>query len=117
MIYRILADTVVIFHFLWIVFLIIGGFWGRRNIQIKFLHLSGLGYAIFVQSFNIYCPLTYIETWLRAKHNPSMSYEGSFIAHYLEKLIYIEISREIILLLTVILILFNLFFYLRRQLH
>ncbi|MFQ6082984.1 MAG: hypothetical protein ACE5WD_06465 [Candidatus Aminicenantia bacterium] len=34
--------------------------------------------------------------WLREKHNPSLSYNGSFIINYLEKLIYLKISREII---------------------
>ncbi len=29
MLYKLIADGVVLFHFLWILFLIFGGFWGR----------------------------------------------------------------------------------------
>lgn len=113
-IYKIFADIVVIIHFLWIVFLVIGGFFGRRNRVIKFFHLGGLAFAFIIQIFDWYCPLTHLETWLRAKHDPSLSYSGSFIAYYLEKLIYIEVSQWIIFVLTVLLIVFNFVFYLKK---
>jgi len=113
-IYKIFADIVVLIHFLWIIFLITGGFLGRRNRIIKFFHLGGLFFAFIIQIFEWYCPLTHLETWLREKHDPSLSYSGSFIIHYLEKLIYIELSSWIIFILTVLLIIFNVFLYLRR---
>jgi len=113
-IYKIFADIVVLIHFLWIIFLITGGFLGRRNRVIKFFHVGGLFFAFIIQIFDWYCPLTHLETWLREKHDPSLSYSGSFIIHYLEKLIYIELSHWIIFILTVLLIIFNAFLYLRR---
>ena len=53
MIYRILADAVVIIHFLWIVFLFLGGFFGRKIMAVKIFHLSGLFFAFFIQVIKI----------------------------------------------------------------
>jgi len=112
--YKILADIVVLVHFLWILFLILGAFPGVRNKAIKIFHISGLVFAFVLQIFGWYCPLTHLEVWLRAKHDPSLAYAGSFIIHYVEGLIYVEISSWLILFLTVLLIGFNVWFYLRR---
>lgn len=114
MIYKILADTVVLIHFLWIVFLILGALWGRRSRTVKVLHISGLVFAVFIQVFDIYCPLTYLEVWLRAAHDPALSYTGSFIVHYIEKLVYIELSSKAIFVLSILLCGFNGWVYLRR---
>lgn len=102
MIYRILADLVVLIHFLWIVFLISGAFVGRKCRLIKYLHIGGLGFAFLIQIFGWYCPLTHLEVWLRSKHEPSMGYRGSFIIHYVEKIVYIELQSWIIFLMTLI---------------
>ena len=102
--YKILADIVVLVHFLWILFLIFGAFPGVANKAIKIFHISGLVFAFVSQIFGWYCPLTHLEVWLRAKHDPSLSYTGSFIIHYVEGLIYIEISAGLIFFLTLLLI-------------
>ncbi len=111
MIYKILADFVVVIHFLWIVFLFLGAIWGRRYLTIKIFHLSGLAFAIFIQVFNLYCPLTHIEVWLRSKHDPQLAYSGSFIIYYIDKLIYIEVQRYIIFIVTIILCALNILLY------
>ncbi len=115
MIYKLLADFVVFIHFFWILFLFLGVFWGRRNRVIKIFHLGGLGFALFLQAFGWYCPLTYLEVWLRAKHHPNLVYTGSFIIYYLEKLIYLEISPIVILMVTLLLSAFNLWIYLKKS--
>lgn len=112
--YKILADMVVLVHLLWILFLIFGAFPGVRNKAIKIFHISGLVFAFVIQIFGWYCPLTHLEVWLRAKHDPSLSYAGSFIIYYVEGLIYIEISAWLIFSLTLLLIVFNVCFYLRK---
>lgn len=115
MLFKILADLVVFIHFLWIVFLLSGALIGLRNKSIRFLHISGLIFAIFIQIMGWYCPLTYLEVWLRSMHDPSTAYPGSFIIHYVEKIVYLELSRGLIFLLTIILCGFNLWIYLRRK--
>src|SRR4030065_2725075 len=104
MTYKIFADIVVFIHFLWILFLILGAFPGVRNKAIKIFHVSGLVFAFVIQIFGWYCPLTHLEVWLRAKHDPSLAYAGSFIIHYVEGLIYIEISARLIFSLSLLLI-------------
>lgn len=101
MLLRILADIVVFIHFLWIVFLIFGACAGRRHQTVKYLHISGLAFAFMLQVFDWYCPLTYFEVWLRAQHDPGRLYAGSYIIHYLEKIIYMEVDRWVIVILTI----------------
>ena len=113
--YKILADIIVLIHFLWILFLIFGAFAGIRNKAIKIIHISGLVFAFVIQIFGWYCPLTDLEVWLRSKHDPSLAYAGSFIIHYVEGLIYIEISPWLIFALTLLLMVFNTWFYLGKK--
>jgi len=115
MLYKILADIVVSIHFLWIIFLFLGAYWGRKNKTIKIFHLLGLVFAFIIQIFDWYCPLTYLEIWLRSKHDPLLTYAGSFIIHYVEKVVYIELSRSLILIFTLFLCGLNIWFYLKRR--
>jgi len=113
MLYKIFADIVVLIHFLWIVFLFLGGIW-RKSKAVKIFHISGLSFALIIQIFNWYCPLTYLEVWLKSKHDFNLTYRGSFIIHYVEGIVYIELSRHLILVLTLFLCGFNAWFYLRK---
>ena len=115
MFYKVLADSLVLLHFLWILFLFFGGYWGWKRRFIRLFHLSGLFFALLIQSFDWYCPLTILEVWLRSRHDPTLGYAGSFIVHYVEKVIYIELRRSLILIFTVLLVAENLWFYLKRK--
>ena len=115
MLHKIFADFVVFVHFLWILFLIFGALLGVRNKAIKYIHVSGLLFAILIQIFGWYCPLTHLEFWLRSRHNPSIAYAGSFIIHYMERLVYLEISQTGILLATIGLVIFNSWLYLQKR--
>jgi hypothetical protein len=117
MLYKVLADVIVFVHFLWILFLIFGVFWGIRNRKVKFIHISALAFAVIIQVFHWYCPLTHLEAWLRAKHDPSLSYAGSFITHYIEKIVYIELSPALIFVLTIFLGGFSFWLYLKRKIR
>jgi hypothetical protein len=52
---------------------------------------------------------------LRSKHDSLLSYTGSFILHYVEKIVYIEVSRTVILLFTFFLLGLNAWLYLRKR--
>ncbi len=116
MFFRILADLTVLVHFLWIVFLFFGALWGVRNKWVRILHLSGFSFAILIQIFGWYCPLTHLEFWLNSKHVSDVTYTGSFIIHYVERLVYLELSPTVIFLITILLLAFNVCFYFRRKL-
>jgi Protein of Unknown function (DUF2784) len=111
-VYRMAADGVVAIHFAWILFLIGGAVIGRRVRWVMWTHLAALGYSVLLQVFSWICPLTYLELWLWNR-TPSGSYSGSFIAHYLEKLIYMEIPRGLVLVLTVAVIIISAVVYLK----
>lgn len=115
MLFKVAADGVVLIHFLWIIFLIFGVFIGRKYRPIKIFHIVGLGFAVTMQIFGWYCPLTHLEIWLRKRHDPSLAYSGSFIIHYMEKLIYIEFSPLVILLMTLVLVLISTYLYIKNS--
>ncbi len=115
MVYKVLADTVVLTHFLWIIFLILGWVWGRKHRVIKYVHILGLCFAFVINVFGLYCPLTDLEVWLQSRYAPGTAYTGSFIAHYLDKAIYIDLPMYVISLLTVFLCAFNVWVYLRKR--
>lgn len=115
MIYRYAADLVVLMHFLWIVFLVFGAFPGKRYRPIRIFHISGLGFAVIMQIFGWYCPLTHLELWLRQRHDPALAYTGSFIIHYIEKVVYLQLSPVIIFVLTLFLIAMSVCVYFRRK--
>jgi Protein of Unknown function (DUF2784) len=115
MTYKVLADAVVMVHFSWILFLIFGVFPGVRWRAVRIIHISGLAFAIVIQAFDRYCPLTDLEVWLRSKQDPCATYTGSFIVHYAEKLVYIDLPRWLILAATVLVVGFNTWIYLRKR--
>jgi hypothetical protein len=113
--YSTAADITVVLHFLWIVFLIFGAFIGRRHKWVKRIHLGGIAFALVLQFSGWYCPFTYLEIRLRRLHDPSQSYSGSFIIHYVEKIVYINLHPEVILLLTIVLAIISAWLYYPRK--
>lgn len=104
MLYKVLADITVFVHFLWVAFIVFGVFWGMRSRAVRVVHLLGLGLAVFLNLMGWYCPLTYLEIWLRQRQAPGAGYPGSFIAHYMEELIYVEVSFRALLVPTLLLL-------------
>jgi hypothetical protein len=115
MIYKILADLTVALHFAWILFLFLGAFWGVRNRRVKYFHLAGLGLACLIQVLDWYCPLTHLEIYLRARHDPSLAYAGSFIIYYLEQAVYLQVPHYAIVVTTLLLCGLNLFLYVKKD--
>ncbi len=115
MLFKTFADFVILVHFFWIIFLISGALWGVRNKLIRAVHLCGLSFAIVMQVFGWYCPLTHLEIWLRSQHNPGLNYSGSFIIHYLERIVYWEISQTAIFFFTILFSVFNSWFYFKKR--
>jgi Protein of Unknown function (DUF2784) len=115
MIYKILADMTVALHFAWILFLFLGAFWGVRNRWVKYFHLVGLAFAFLIQILDWYCPLTHLEIYLRAKHNPSLAYAGSFIIYYVEQVVYLQVPHYALVMVTAFLCGLNLFLYIKKH--
>jgi polyferredoxin len=104
MLFRLAADAVVIVHLLWIVFLVLGAWPGRRVAWVKWLHGGALTFSILLQLCGWVCPLTHLEVWLRARADSGGGYTGDFLAHYAEQLVYLTVPPHIVLLATLVII-------------
>lgn len=104
------ADAVVVLHLLWIVFLVLGALPGRRWPWVKWTHLASLAFSIALQIFGWICPLTHLEVWLR-RLGGAQPYEGTFIRHYVEQIVYAVIPRAALLIGTLVIVAFSLWMY------
>ena len=113
MIYRILADAVLILHFAFIAFALLGGLLVWRWPGLAWLHLPAAAWAAGIAFFGGICPLTPLENRLRAAGGDT-GYTGGFIEHQLEALIYPGwLTREIQVALGVVVLAVNLAAYAR----
>ena len=74
-----------------------------------------LVYGLMVEIFGWICPLTYLENWFRGKYDPSTTYVGDFIPHYIDKVVYLDISRIWLVFGAVGVVIFNLWIYYKRS--
>jgi len=88
-VYHILADILVAAHFLFILFVVIGGLLVIRKPSFAWVHLPAALWGAVVEIFGWICPLTPLENHLRTLAGESV-YGGDFIARYLLSLIYPE---------------------------
>ncbi|MDP1774898.1 MAG: DUF2784 domain-containing protein [Methylobacter sp.] len=87
MIYRLLADSVLVLHLLFIGFVIFGGLLARRLSWIALAHLPAACWGAFIELTGGLCPLTLMEVEFRQTAGDA-GYSGSFIEHYLLPVIY-----------------------------
>jgi uncharacterized membrane protein len=87
MLYALLADLIVLLHLLFILFVIAGGVLVLWRPSLAWLHLPCLLWGVFTIVSGSICPLTpwEVEFRLAAGQAP---YSGTFIAHYIEPVIY-----------------------------
>jgi len=85
--YRLLANTVVAVHALFIVFVVLGGFLAWRWRWVAAVHLPCAAWGVLIEYRQWICPLTPLENHLRAKAG-EQGYQGGFIEHYVLPAIY-----------------------------
>jgi hypothetical protein len=107
MLYAILADAVLVLHFVFVLFVLTGGLLALKWPRIIWLHLPVAAWGAIVECTGWLCPLTPLEQWLRTQAGQP-SYEQDFIAQYLLPLLYpFGLTREVQLLLGLIVLLVN----------
>ncbi len=111
MIYRFLADGLVVLHFSFIAFVILGGLLVLRWPRLALLHLPAAGWAALVELNGWICPLTPQENrWRQAAGEAG--YAGSFIDHYLLPILYpTGLTRDHQFVLAALMVLVNLALY------
>lgn len=90
-----LADCVLALHLAYIVWVIFGGLLSRRRPVLAGLHIASLFYSIAIELGPWPCPLTLAENWLEA-HAGLIPYTGPFLLHYLDAIVYPNLSAPLI---------------------
>jgi len=109
--YRIAADFFLVFHFLFIVFVLFGGLFAFRFRWAPAIHIPAAAWGAFIEITGRLCPLTTIEVWLRRAAGES-GYNESFIEHYLYPIIYpAGLTRDLQLGLAGMVVLLNAVIY------
>ena len=107
MAYRIAADLLVLFHFAFILFVVLGGFLVFYRRLFSWLHLPTVIWGVLIEFSGWICPLTPWEQSLRIKAG-QVGYSGGFVEHYLMPLIYPEaLTPEIQFVLGMLVLILN----------
>lgn len=87
MIYRTLADVVLVFHLCFAVFAGIGGLLVLRWRRLGWLHVPCAIWGALIMFAGWICPLTPLENELRRRGGQA-GYAGGFIEHYAVSVLY-----------------------------
>lgn len=85
--YRLLADAVVGFHALFILFVVFGGFLTWRWRRVAAAHVPCAVWGVLIEFRGWVCPLTPLENSLRGRAGQA-GYSGGFVEHYLLPAVY-----------------------------
>jgi len=87
MLYRALADGILILHVGFVVFVVLGAALAFRWPKVIWIHLPAAAWGAFVELTGRLCPLTPLEVRLR-RLGGEAGYPGDFVEHYLVPLLY-----------------------------
>lgn len=111
--YGIIANLVVVIHFAFVIFVVLGGIpaiWFRKII---WLHIPAVIWGAFVEFSGWICPLTPLEISLRIRAGDD-GYALGFVDNYLLPFLYPEnLTREVQIVIGISVILINLLIYWR----
>jgi len=109
--YRLMADIVVVLHFTFILFVLMGGIlsiWWRK---VVWIHIPAAAWGVLIEFAGWICPLTPLENLLRVKSG-EVGYLGGFVEKYILPVIYpAGLTREIQIALGIFVIIINLAIY------
>ncbi len=112
--YSAMAVCVLLLHALFIVWVVFGAFVTRSRPVLRWMHIASLVWGIFTELLPWPCPLTVLENWLEAKAGVQ-PYQGGFLLHYLDKLVYPDISATVLTVGGVLVCVLNLALYGRQM--
>jgi hypothetical protein len=111
MLYRLLADVVVILHLAFVGFVLFGGFLALWRPRAVWLHLPAAAWGAAVEFGGWICPLTPLEQWLRLKGSAPV-YGSDFIEAYVMPVLYPSgLTYDLQMVLGTLVILINLAIY------
>ena len=85
--YSTLADLVVVIHFGFLLFVVLGGLLVLRWRKLAWIHVPAAVWGVLIEFFGWICPLTPLENhWRRL--GGQAGYSGGFVQHYIVSLLY-----------------------------
>ena len=107
MLYRLAADAVLIFHGLFVLFVVTGGLLSLWRPRLAWVHIAAALWGAGVMLSGMICPLTPLENSLRFAGGQA-GYAGGFIEHYITAAIYPQgLTRSIQMALGAMVVLSN----------
>jgi len=96
--YRLLADTVLLLHFAYVAFVVVGlvlilaggalGWRWVRNPWFRAAHLAAIGLVVAEAWLGAMCPLTTLEADLRLRAGEPPYAPAGFIAHWVQRILF-----------------------------
>jgi Protein of Unknown function (DUF2784) len=108
-----MAASVLSLHVVYIAWVIFGAFFTRGRPRLAALHVATLLYGMIIEIFGFWCPLTALEKWLETRGGVS-PYRGAFLPHYLDALVYPNISPNLLTVGAVAVCVLNFWIYAGR---
>lgn len=103
--YLVLADALLVLHFSFVAFVVIGfvliwiGWWRRwawvRIFSFRMWHLAAIGFVAAESFLGFVCPLTRWEDRLRLLAGGEQRYVGSFVQHWLHRLMFFGVEERV----------------------
>ena len=87
MVFRLLADLVVVMHLGFILFVAVGGLLVWRWPWMVRLHVPAVAWGTAIITVGFSCPLTPLEKQFRGRAG-EQGYAGGFVDHYIEGVVY-----------------------------
>jgi hypothetical protein len=108
-----LADVLVVIHFGFVVFVVLGGLLVLRWPAIAWLHVPAAIWGAWIELAGWICPLTPLENQLRVEAG-QVGYQTSFVERYILPVLYpAGLTREVQWVLAVVVIAVNAGLYTR----
>jgi hypothetical protein len=112
-VYSALAAAILALHLLFILWVVFGVAATRGRPVLRWLHLSCVVWGILIEILPWTCPLTWAENWLETRASIA-PYQGGFLLHYLDALVYPNIPPGLVSGLGVAVCVVNLGIYAMR---
>ena len=108
-----LAIFVLLLHALFILWIVFGVVLTHSRPVLRWLHIASLVWGVLTELLPWSCPLTLLENWLEGKAGVE-PYQGGFLLHYLDKLVYPDMSVTALTVVGLLICVLNLALYGRR---
>ncbi len=95
MAYKFLANMSIVIHFVFIVFVVAGGFLTIWRFRIIYLHVPAVAWGVAIEYFGWICPLTYLEDWFPLKAG-IVGQQSGFVDRYIMPIVYPQgLAKEV----------------------